>query len=89
MIQIILGDSLSYMNGMKFSAIDFDQDTSEGACASAFKGGWWYAGCHAANPNGLYLRGNHSSYANGVNWKKFRGHHHSMKKMELKIRKKN
>ena len=74
---------------MKFSTKDFDQDTASESCAVLFKGGWWYSGCHAANPNGLYHEGDHESYADGINWHPFRGHHHSMKKMELKIRKIN
>ena len=66
-----------------------DQDTDPGSCAQLFKGGWWYANCHGANPNGLYLRGGHTSYADGVNWVSFRGFHYSLKTISLKIRKKN
>ena len=56
-------------NTHKFSTKDQDNDSSAGSsCAQAYKGGWWYSACHASNLNGLYLRGVHSSYANGVNW---------------------
>jgi len=57
-----------------------------GSCAVSFKGGWWYTACHAANPNGLYLNGSHTSYADGVNWNPFRGLHYSLKRIEMKLR---
>ena len=72
--------------GTRFSTKDKDQDTYGGSCAAAHKGGWWYDACHRANPNGLYLNGSHTSYANGVNWKPFRGYHHSLKRIEMKLR---
>ena len=84
----VLGDGIGFINGMKFSTKDFDQDVNSTPCAVAYKGGWWYAACHSANPNGLYHNGDHVSYADGINWRPFRGYYHSMKKMELKIRKK-
>ena len=66
-----------------------DQDTHPGSCAQLFKGGWWYADCPSANPNGLYLRGEHTSFADGVNWYPFRGYNYSLKTISLKMRKKN
>ncbi|KAF0302155.1 Techylectin-5B [Amphibalanus amphitrite] len=81
------GDSLLRHSGLKFSTKDRDQDTFErGSCALNHKGGWWYGHCHSSNLNGRYLAGNHSSYADGVNWIKFRGHYHSLKSAEMKMR---
>ena len=74
--------------GARFSTRDFDQDTYPNSCSKLYKGGWWYTNCHATNPNGLYLRGNHTSYANGVNWRSFRGYRYSLKTFEMKLRKK-
>ncbi|XP_041428225.1 ficolin-1-A-like isoform X4 [Xenopus laevis] len=68
------GDSLSGHNGYSFSTKDRDNDIYlEGSCAQSYKGGWWYSVCHGSNLNGLYLRGDHTSYANGVNWSTGKG----------------
>ncbi|CAL1292463.1 unnamed protein product, partial [Larinioides sclopetarius] len=72
-----------------FSTKDDDNDNSNQSCADMYKGGWWYNSCHAANLNGLYLRGRHESYANGVNWKSWKGYHESLDSTEMKIRPKN
>ncbi|KAM4021165.1 ficolin-1-B-like isoform 1-T1 [Anomaloglossus baeobatrachus] len=78
------GDSLTYHRGSVFSTKDREKDKSK--CAQVYRGGWWYNACHYANLNGLYLRGNHSSYANGVNWLTGQGYHYSYRVTEMKIR---
>ncbi|XP_038230536.1 ficolin-2-like [Dermochelys coriacea] len=80
------GDSLMEHNGMMFSTHDNDNDWSVGNCALAFKGAWWYKECHASNLNGLYLKGAHESYADGVNWMSSKGDRYSYKMAEMKIR---
>ncbi|CAH3149320.1 unnamed protein product [Porites evermanni] len=80
------GDSLGLHRGMAFSTKDRDSDSYKGNCAQEFKGAWWYVTCHVSNLNGLYLYGNHSSYANGVNWSTWRGYHYSVKRAEMKIK---
>ena len=50
-----LSDGMSHHNGMKFSTYDVDNDSnSDGSCAFAFKGAWWYRSCHHCNLNGEY-----------------------------------
>ena len=91
LIQFFLGNansSLSHDRPFTTRDRDNDHDTKRN-CAIAFKGAWWYSACHASNLNGLYLRGNHSSYADGVNWKGWKGYHYSLKRTEMKIRPEN
>ena len=81
------GDSLAAHNGSAFSTYDRDNDyTNVVNCALEYKGAWWYYTCHASNLNGLYHHGSHSSYADGVNWGGWRGHHYSLKFTEMKVR---
>ena len=81
------GDSLAVHRDMPFTTRDQDNDIwRDHNCAIKFKGAWWYKRCHQSNLNGLYLRGNHSSFADGVNWKDWKGHHYSLKRTEMKMR---
>ena len=80
------GDSLAFHRGMPFTTKDQDSDSEDGNCAITFKGAWWYKDCHHSNLNGLYLRGNHSSEADGVNWIHWKGYFYSLMRTEMKIR---
>ncbi|XP_066019720.1 microfibril-associated glycoprotein 4-like [Pocillopora verrucosa] len=81
------GDSLALHGGMPFTTKDQDNDIYGGVnCAIRFKGAWWYERCHYSNLNGLYHRGNHPSYADGVNWFHWKGYNCSLKRTEMKIR---
>ncbi|XP_062576003.1 ficolin-1-A-like [Saccostrea cucullata] len=80
------GDSLSNHNTAKFVT----QYRNDGhGCAKKYKSGWWYKNCHRSNLNGQYLKGEHKSYANGVNWYHWKGYHYSLKLTEMKIRRAN
>ena len=81
------GDSLAYHRSMPFTTRDQDNDNYGGHnCAIKYRGAWWYKECHYSNLNGLYLRGNHSTYANGVNWFHWKSYKYSLKRTEMKIR---
>ena len=80
------GDSFSYHNGMQFTTKDQDNDQSNSNCATQYKGAWWYKACHLSNLNGYYLSGSHTSYANGVNWYRWKRYNYSLKTTEMKIR---
>ncbi|ESO03353.1 hypothetical protein HELRODRAFT_80592, partial [Helobdella robusta] len=80
------GDSLAGHNGMQFSTYDRDNDHESYSCAAYFQGAWWYNRCHLSNLNGRYLSGFYNtSYANGINWKTFRGFYYSLAFTEMRI----
>jgi hypothetical protein len=83
---IFSGDSMAFHNGQKFSAKDKDVDRIDAHCAQEYKGGWWYHGCHTANLNGLYLKGNNTSYGNGVIWHHWKGLYYSLKGTTMMVR---
>ncbi|XP_075041079.1 ficolin-1-B-like [Mixophyes fleayi] len=78
------GNSMDGHSDVPFSTKDADSTAAK--CVSLYKGGWWYNNCHHANLNGLYLQGQHSTYANGINWSTGKGYNYSYKFSEMKIR---
>uniref|UniRef100_A0AAY5KRP3 Fibrinogen C-terminal domain-containing protein n=1 Tax=Esox lucius TaxID=8010 RepID=A0AAY5KRP3_ESOLU len=79
------GDSMTAINGQKFSTFDKDQDDFNGNCAQIYWGAFWYSECHLTNPNGIYAWGN-STYGIGINWQTWKGHTYSLKTITMKIR---
>ena len=71
---------------MKFSTKDKDQDTYGGNCAQEYSGAFWYYACHAANINGLYLRGQNNQYGKGVIWGYWKDNYYSLKTTQMKFR---
>ena len=73
-------------NGAPFSAKDRDNDNHASHCSEVYKGAWWYNSCHGSNLNGLYHAGEHSTYADGVNWHSWKGYNEALTKTEMKFR---
>lgn len=83
------GQGMSFANGLKFSTYDYDNDLSPGNCAIAYLGGWWYANCHAVSLNGKYYDyAKMGKWATGIHWLPFHGLDYSLKRVEMKIRRK-
>lgn len=87
-ISISTGNSLSYHQRSPFSTFDSDNDASPSRnCALRHTGGWWFKNCMRSNLNGFYFPdGPHESYADGIEWSRFRGLKYSLKSTEMKIR---
>ena len=70
-----------------FSTKDKDNDVwADGSCAVYHKGAWWYKGCQHANLNGEYRTSNPNAERDGLQWFDWKGHNHSLKATEMKIR---
>jgi len=82
----VVGDGLTGHVGQKFSTRDQDNDVWSQSCAVSYKGAWWYSRCHSSNLNGAYLRGNHTSYADGIEWRPWKGQYYSLRFTEMKIK---
>ena len=83
------GDDFTYHNGMQFSTRDRDNDQrSDANCATYYPGGsgWWFNSCFHCNLNGPYICGAVQTTSAGVIWNTFRGHSHSLKYTEMKMR---
>ncbi|XP_037089897.1 angiopoietin-4-like [Pollicipes pollicipes] len=81
------GDAMTYHNGFGFTTKDREHDSWPGKnCATHYRGGWWFASCHRANLNGVYLSGHHSSYGNGIIWYPWRGYYYSLRSSRMMVR---
>ena len=80
------GNSLSYHRGQRFSTKDRDNDKYPGDCAEQNQGAWCYNSCFHSNLNGRYHGGQHSSYADGINWYDWKGDYYSAKQADMKIK---
>ncbi|XP_059411095.1 microfibril-associated glycoprotein 4-like, partial [Carassius carassius] len=82
------GNSLAYHNDQKFTTLDKDQDLDDKNCARLYLGAFWYNKCHHANPNGVYLWGEDSTFfAIGNVWYTWKNNYYlGMKSITMKIR---
>ena len=80
------GDAGDSLGGHKHASFSTKDNGNSKHCSTRYKGGWWYTDCHSANLNGLYLHGNHTSFADGIEWYHWTGHHYSHRFVEMKFR---
>ncbi|XP_048749148.2 ficolin-2-like [Ostrea edulis] len=74
------------INNMKFTTKDQDNDANSGNCAVQFQSGWWHNSCHCSNPNGLYLAGETSIFADGITYDPWLTQYYSLKTIQLMVR---
>ena len=80
------GDALTRHNHHPILTKDHRGTGASARCPVAHKGAWWYNSCHDSNLNGQYIRGNHTSYADGVNWRQWKGYQYSLKTTIMMIK---
>ena len=80
------GDALTRHNNRPFLTKDHRGTGSSAPCPVRYKGAWWYRYCHHSNLNGQYLRGAHTSHADGVNWFHWKGYYYSLKTSIMMIK---
>ena len=88
------GDALNgvgghYLNGMKFSTKDNDNDNDEGNdyCAIHYKGAWWFNACMQSHLNAPYHpNGGPVNSWTGILWYNWKGNTYSLKFTEMKVR---
>ncbi|XP_058821325.1 angiopoietin-related protein 1-like isoform X2 [Topomyia yanbarensis] len=76
-------DSLSAINGMKFSAVNRDNDVGDGNCAITHSSGWWHKECFEANLNGMYQKG---KVFKTMSWYYFNNTHDCLQEARMLIR---
>ena len=84
-----IGGSEQYLNGMKFSTKDNDNDNNEitGYCAIYFEGAWWFNNCMHSHLNAPYHpNGGPVSSWTGILWYDWKGNAYSLKFTEMKVR---
>ncbi|KAL2086829.1 hypothetical protein ACEWY4_017888 [Coilia grayii] len=79
------GDSLTYVNGYKFSTYDKDQDGTSINCAETLHGGFWFYNCHQTCPTGLY-KGKGNDGKDGISWYSWKNKYYSLKSIMMKIK---
>ena len=80
-------DAMTYNSGYQFTYNDNDTFGSTN-CASHYKGPWWHKICSFANLNAKYYRSGNTGDRGGMTWYQWKGQWYSMKKADMKIRRK-
>ncbi|XP_057310014.1 angiopoietin-related protein 7-like [Hydractinia symbiolongicarpus] len=82
-------DAMSYLNGMKFSTLDRDNDENTSInCVTTFPGlgGWWNNQCTQVVLTGRYYgKGETSPTNGGIHWIPVTGSGESLKYAEIKL----
>jgi len=87
------GDAFSIHNGMMFSTVDRDndKDSSDNCAQKLGGGGWWWKSCGYVSLNSMYYHYGQSTQSNGYNgivWYPKISARDSLKRTEMKIRRK-
>ncbi|KAJ3641837.1 hypothetical protein Zmor_028309 [Zophobas morio] len=85
------GDSFKHHIGIKFSALDRDQDENDDkeSCAVYFETGWWFRNCYYTLLTGRYVKpkpGVDYRFKSTLKWSDFHGYNYSLKAANMLIR---
>ena len=81
------GDAMYYNSGQQFTTKDRDNDQySFDNCAVFRRSPWWHRTCTYANLNGIYSLVGNVRNIYGINWYQWRSNWFSMKKANMKVR---
>ena len=84
-MECLAGDSLTYINKMKFSTVDQDNDNFARSCSADYESAGWFKACYHTNPNGQYTNSEKTSLKY-INWSTWKNYNIALKKIQFMIR---
>ncbi|XP_078336947.1 fibrinogen-like protein A [Crassostrea virginica] len=84
-MECLAGGSLTYINKMKFSTVDQDNDNFARSHSANYESAGWFKACYHTNPNGQYTNSEKKS-TKYINWFTWKNSNIALKKIQFMIR---